>query len=30
MLTTRWLMRGDGHIVNKDKDIEYLHTSLPC
>jgi delta l-pyrroline-5-carboxylate synthetase len=29
LLTTRWLMRGDGHIVNKDQDIEYLHESLP-
>jgi len=30
LLTTRWLMRGDAHIVNKDKGIEYLHKSLPC
>lgn len=29
LLTTRWLMRGNGQIVNKDKDIKYLHTQLP-
>mmetsp|Transcript_3052 Transcript_3052/g.8101 ORF Transcript_3052/g.8101 Transcript_3052/m.8101 type:complete len:424 (+) Transcript_3052:117-1388(+) len=29
LLTTRWLMRGDGHVVNKDKDIDYLHKTLP-
>ncbi|CAI5480668.1 unnamed protein product [Closterium sp. Yama58-4] len=29
LLTTRWLLRGDGHLVNKDKEIVYTHKSLP-
>ncbi|CAI5940434.1 unnamed protein product [Closterium sp. NIES-64] len=29
LLTTRWLLRGDGHLVNKDKDIVYTHKALP-
>ena len=24
-MTTRFLLRGTGHIVNKDKDIAYTH-----
>lgn len=29
LLTTRFLMRGSGQIVDKDKGIEYTHRSLP-
>jgi hypothetical protein len=32
-MTTRFLLRGAGHLVNKDKDIAYTHTcaaSLQC
>ncbi|KAK3264068.1 Delta-1-pyrroline-5-carboxylate synthase, partial [Cymbomonas tetramitiformis] len=29
LLTTRWLMRGNGQTVNKDKDVKYLHAQLP-
>lgn len=29
LLTTRWLLRGDGHIVHKDKEIVYTHHDLP-
>jgi len=29
LLTTRWLMRGSGHVVNKDKDIDYVHETMP-
>lgn len=25
LMTTRFLMRGKGHLVNKDKDIVYTH-----
>lgn len=25
----RWLLRGDGHTVEKDKHIQYLHEHLP-
>jgi hypothetical protein len=25
-MTTRFLLRGAGHLVNKDKDIAYTHT----
>jgi hypothetical protein len=25
-MTTRFLLRGAGHLVNKDKDISYTHT----
>ena len=33
LMTTRFLLRGAGHLVNKDKDIAYTHTcaaSLQC
>jgi hypothetical protein len=33
LMTTRFLLRGAGHLVNKDKDIAYTHTcaaSLKC
>ena len=26
LMTTRFLLRGAGHLVNKDKDIAYTHT----
>mmetsp|Transcript_6823 Transcript_6823/g.19678 ORF Transcript_6823/g.19678 Transcript_6823/m.19678 type:complete len:819 (+) Transcript_6823:202-2658(+) len=29
LMTTRFLMRGNGHLVNKDKDIVYTHKPLP-
>eukprot|EP01025_Chloroclados_australasicus_P010744 TRINITY_DN1449_c0_g1_i1.p1 TRINITY_DN1449_c0_g1~~TRINITY_DN1449_c0_g1_i1.p1 ORF type:complete len:765 (+),score=136.45 TRINITY_DN1449_c0_g1_i1:235-2529(+) len=29
LLTTRWLMRGKGQIVSKDKGVEYTFKSLP-
>ena len=29
LLTTRFLLRGGGHIVDKDKNITYLHKPLP-
>eukprot|EP00898_Chlorokybus_atmophyticus_P002771 jgi/Chlat1/3495/Chrsp23S00265 len=29
LLTTRWLLRGAGHVVDKDKDINYTHRTLP-
>jgi gamma-glutamyl phosphate reductase len=29
LMTTRFLLRGAGHLVNKDKDIQYTHTPLP-
>eukprot|EP00475_Leptophrys_vorax_P032236 TRINITY_DN49604_c0_g1_i5.p1 TRINITY_DN49604_c0_g1~~TRINITY_DN49604_c0_g1_i5.p1 ORF type:complete len:309 (-),score=38.49 TRINITY_DN49604_c0_g1_i5:135-1061(-) len=29
LLTTRWLLRGHGQIVNKDKDVIYTHKALP-
>mmetsp|Transcript_4554 Transcript_4554/g.16322 ORF Transcript_4554/g.16322 Transcript_4554/m.16322 type:complete len:781 (-) Transcript_4554:159-2501(-) len=29
LLTTRWLLKGQGHIVSKDTDIEYTHKPLP-
>jgi delta-1-pyrroline-5-carboxylate synthetase len=25
LMTTRFLLRGAGHLVNKDKDIAYTH-----
>ncbi|KAL6523828.1 Delta-1-pyrroline-5-carboxylate synthase [Orobanche hederae] len=28
LLTTRWLARGSGHVVNGDKDIVYTHKDL--
>jgi len=28
LLTTRWLVRGEGHVVNKDTDITYTHRKL--
>ncbi|GJP34554.1 hypothetical protein CLOM_g18988 [Closterium sp. NIES-68] len=29
LLTTRWLLRGAGQVVNKDKDVIYTHKALP-
>mmetsp|Transcript_1406 Transcript_1406/g.2003 ORF Transcript_1406/g.2003 Transcript_1406/m.2003 type:complete len:431 (-) Transcript_1406:220-1512(-) len=29
LLTTRWIMRGSGHVVEKDANIKYLHQKLP-
>lgn len=29
LLTTRFLLRGQGHVVEKDANIEYLHKPLP-
>lgn len=29
LLTTRWLVRGQGHIVDKDRSIVYTHKSIP-
>lgn len=29
LLTTRWLLRGDGHAVEKDKNVKYTHKDLP-
>ena len=29
LLTTKYLLRGHGHVVNHDKNITYLHRSLP-
>ena len=29
LLTTRWLLRGDGHIVAKDAGVAYMHKMLP-
>mmetsp|Transcript_2268 Transcript_2268/g.4552 ORF Transcript_2268/g.4552 Transcript_2268/m.4552 type:complete len:428 (-) Transcript_2268:46-1329(-) len=29
LLTTRWLMQGNGHIVEKDAKLTYVHKSLP-
>ncbi len=29
LLTSRWLLRGGGHVVAKDKGVEYTHTPLP-
>ncbi|KAL3698948.1 hypothetical protein R1sor_016970 [Riccia sorocarpa] len=29
LLTTRWLLRGDGHLVSNDKGVIYTHRSLP-
>jgi delta-1-pyrroline-5-carboxylate synthetase len=29
LMTTRFLLRGNGHLVNKDKDIVYTHRPLP-
>jgi gamma-glutamyl phosphate reductase len=29
LLTTRWLLRGDGHTVEKDTGVAYLHQHLP-
>lgn len=28
-MTTRWLMRGSGQTVEKDKGVEYTHKPLP-
>eukprot|EP00850_Spirogloea_muscicola_P008009 SM000042S15276 [mRNA] locus=s42:42441:48707:+ [translate_table: standard] len=28
LLTSRWLLRGRGHVVNKDKAIKYTHRKL--
>lgn len=29
LLTTKWVLRGDGHIVAKDKGVNYVHKPLP-
>lgn len=29
LMTTRFLLRGAGHLVNKDKDIVYTHKCVP-
>jgi delta-1-pyrroline-5-carboxylate synthetase len=29
LLTTRWLLRGSGHVVAKDSGVKYTHTQLP-
>ncbi|KAG2618853.1 delta-1-pyrroline-5-carboxylate synthase 1 [Panicum virgatum] len=29
LLTTRWIMRGSGQVVNGDKDVAYTHQNLP-
>lgn len=29
LLTTRWLLAGDGHVVAKDKGVVYTHEALP-
>ena len=29
LLTTRWLLRGQGHTVEKDAHIRYTHKPLP-
>ncbi|XP_062179841.1 delta-1-pyrroline-5-carboxylate synthase 1 [Phragmites australis] len=29
LLTTRWILRGSGQVVNGDKDVEYTHKNLP-
>lgn len=28
LLTTRWIMEGSGHVVEKDKAVEYIHRDL--
>ncbi|KAL6619129.1 hypothetical protein ACP70R_034268 [Stipagrostis hirtigluma subsp. patula] len=29
LLTTRWILRGSGQVVNGDKDVAYTHKILP-
>lgn len=29
LMTTRWLLRGEGHTVQKDSKIKYTHKELP-
>ena len=29
LLSTRWLLRGTGHVVAKDKGVAYTHRALP-
>lgn len=29
LLTTRWILRGDGQCVAKDKGVAYTHRKLP-
>ncbi|KAK8711969.1 hypothetical protein V6N13_147223 [Hibiscus sabdariffa] len=30
LLTTRWILRGSGQVVNGDKGVVYSHKDLPC
>lgn len=29
LLTTKYLLRGNGHVVHHDEEIKYLHRVLP-
>lgn len=29
LLTTKYLLRGQGHVVHHDLDLKYLHRPLP-
>lgn len=29
LLTTKYLLRGNGHVVQHDETIKYLHRELP-
>ncbi len=29
LLTTKWVMRGSGQVVAKDKGVAYTHKALP-
>lgn len=28
LLTTRWILRGEGQVVRKDKGVEYTHVKI--
>ena len=30
LLTTKWILRGNNHAVEKDQHIKYLHEALPA